>query len=82
MDLMGEVREIDAAEVTRTVRELCIDINYHVPEEMVTLVKRARELEESPLGRQVLDLLIRNQELAAQGEYPYCMRTSTEGGSP
>ena len=51
MDFMGEPREIDAAEVTRTVRELCIEINYMVPEEMVTLVRRARELEESPLGR-------------------------------
>ena len=72
---MGEPREMDAAEVTRTVRELCIEINYKVPEEMVTLVRRARELEESPLGRQVLDLLIRNQELAAKGEYPYCQDT-------
>jgi fumarate hydratase subunit alpha len=72
---MSELREIDAAEVTLTVRDLCIEINYHVPEEMVTLVKRARELEESPLGRQVLDLLIRNQELASRGEYPYCQDT-------
>ena len=72
---MTEPREIDAAEITRVVRDLCIEINYRVPEEMVRLVKRARELEESPLGRQVLDLLIRNQELAAEGEYPYCQDT-------
>src|SRR3990172_12448957 len=52
-----------------------MEICYTVPEEMVELVKRARELEESPLGRQVLDLLIRNQELAAEGEYPYCQDT-------
>jgi fumarate hydratase subunit alpha len=72
---MAEPREIDAAEITRVVRDLCIEINYKVPEEMVRLVRRARELEESPLGRQVLDLLIRNQELAAEGEYPYCQDT-------
>jgi hypothetical protein len=46
---MTELREIDAAEITRVVRDLCIEINYKVPEEMVRLVKRARELEESPL---------------------------------
>jgi len=69
------VRKLDASAITEAVRELCIEINYMVPEEMVTLVKRARELEESPLGRQVLDLLIRNQELAAEGEYPYCQDT-------
>src|SRR3990172_7674447 len=69
------VRKLAASAITEAVRELCIEINYMVPEEMVTLVKRARELEESPLGRQVLDLLIRNQELAAEGEYPYCQDT-------
>ena len=72
---MTSVREIDASEITRVVRELCMEICYTVPEEMVTLVKRAREREESALGRQVLDLLIRNQELAAEGEYPYCQDT-------
>jgi len=72
---VSSVREIDAGEVTRVVRELCMEICYTVPPEMVELVKRAREKEESPLGRQVLDLLIRNQELAAEGEYPYCQDT-------
>jgi fumarate hydratase subunit alpha len=72
---VANVREIDAAEITRVVRELCMEICYTVPKEMVSLVKRAREREESPLGRQVLDLLIRNQELAAEGEYPYCQDT-------
>ena len=72
---MGSVRDVDAAEVTRVVRELCMEICYTVPPEMVELMERAREKEESPLGRQVLDLLIRNQELAAEGEYPYCQDT-------
>jgi fumarate hydratase subunit alpha len=72
---MGNLREVDASEITRAVRELCIEINYKVPDEMVELVKRAREKEESPLARQVYDLLIKNQELAAEGEYPYCQDT-------
>jgi fumarate hydratase subunit alpha len=74
---MGEVRQVDAAEITRAVRDLCVEINYTIPEDMVAAVKRARELEESPVGRQILDLLIRNQELAAQGEYPYCQDTGS-----
>lgn len=74
---MGEVRDVDAAEITRAVRELCIEINYKVSDEMVEAVKRARDNEESPLGRQVLDLVIKNQELAAEGEYPYCQDTGS-----
>jgi len=27
---MGEVREVDAAEITRVVRDLCMQINYTV----------------------------------------------------
>jgi fumarate hydratase subunit alpha len=72
---MPSIREVDASQIVDAVRELCMEICYTVPEEMVELVKRAREKEESPLGRQVLDLLIRNQELAAEGEYPYCQDT-------
>jgi hypothetical protein len=56
------VREIGASEITRVVRELCIEINYEVPEEMVSLMREAREKEESPLGRQILDLLIRSKD--------------------
>jgi fumarate hydratase subunit alpha len=74
---MGDVREVDAAEITRAVRELCMEINYKVPEDMVAAVKRARESEESPLGRQILDLVLRNAELAAEGEYPYCQDTGS-----
>lgn len=72
---MADVREIDIAEITRVVRELCMEICYKVPPEMVELMRLARKKEESPLGRQILDLLLRNQELAAEGEYPYCQDT-------
>jgi fumarate hydratase subunit alpha len=72
---MGEVRDVAASAITEAVRELCIQINYEVPEDMVAAVKRAREAEESPVAKQILDLLVKNQELAAEGEYPYCQDT-------
>lgn len=72
---MGAVREVDASAITEAVRELCVQINYEVPEDMVAAVKRAREAEESPVAKQILDLLVKNQELAAEGEYPYCQDT-------
>ncbi|HEU4527213.1 MAG TPA: fumarate hydratase [Actinomycetota bacterium] len=74
---MGDLREIDAAEITRTVRELCMEINYTVPEDLVAAVARARKDEESALGRQILDLVLRNAKLAAEGEYPYCQDTGS-----
>jgi fumarate hydratase subunit alpha len=70
-----QVRDVSAEEITRVVRELCMEICYRVPPEMVELMRRAREREESPLGRQILDQLLENQDLAAEGEYPYCQDT-------
>jgi fumarate hydratase subunit alpha len=74
---MEDLRTVDAGEITRAVSELCEEICYKVPEEMIDLMKAAREKEESPLARQVLDLIIANQGLAAEGEYPYCQDTGS-----
>jgi fumarate hydratase subunit alpha len=52
-----------------------MEICYTVPPEMVELMRRAREREESPLGRQILDQLLANQDVAAEGEFPYCQDT-------
>lgn len=71
------VRELDVSEVTRAVREACIEINYKLPEEMVVAIRGAREQERSPVGREILDQLVDNAELAAQGEYPYCQDTGS-----
>jgi fumarate hydratase subunit alpha len=72
---VGAVREVQAAEIERVVRDLCAEICYRVPPEMVELMRRAREREESPLGRRILDQLLENQEIAAEGEFPYCQDT-------
>jgi fumarate hydratase subunit alpha len=72
---VSEVRDIHVEEITAAVRELCMEICYRVPPEMVELMRRARAREASPLGREILDQLLRNQELAAEGEYPYCQDT-------
>jgi fumarate hydratase subunit alpha len=72
---MPAVRDVAAEEITRVVRDLCIEICYRVPPDMVDAMRRAREREESPLGKQILDQLLLNQDVAAEGEFPYCQDT-------
>jgi fumarate hydratase subunit alpha len=71
----ASVREVDVSEISRAVRELCMEICYRVPPDMVEAMRRVREREESPLGRQILDQLLLNQDVAAEGEFPYCQDT-------
>jgi len=52
-----------------------MEICYKVPPEMVELMRKARDREESELGRRILDQLLQNQDVAAEGEYPYCQDT-------
>jgi fumarate hydratase subunit alpha len=68
-------RDIPADEIIRVVGELCMEICYRVPPDMVEAMRRAREEEQSPLGRQILDQLLLNQDVAAEGEFPYCQDT-------
>lgn len=70
-------RELDVSAVTDAVRDACVEVNYRLPDEMVVAIRSARGREESPVGREVLDQLVENAELAAQGEFPYCQDTGS-----
>ena len=72
---MGAARDVDVEEVAAAVRDLCMEICYRIPPDMVAAMRRAREHEESPIGRRILDSLLTNAEIAAEGEYPYCQDT-------
>ena len=69
------IREIPCERVTSTVSELFIDANYQLPLDVLEAVERARAAEESPIGREVLDQILGNAAVAAQGEYPLCQDT-------
>ncbi|MFO8059631.1 MAG: fumarate hydratase [Bacillota bacterium] len=71
------MREVNVSEVRDVVRDLCIKSNYYLPEEALDAMKRAAEEEESPVGREVLELLIENAETAAREQMPICQDTGT-----
>lgn len=52
-----------------------MEICYRVPPDMTDALRRARAHEDSPLGREILDRLLENTAIAAEGEYPYCQDT-------
>jgi fumarate hydratase subunit alpha len=69
------VRELDVAEVTAAVKELCITANYDLPEDVYDALKRAEETEESPVGREVLGQIVENADIAARDRVPICQDT-------
>ena len=69
------MREINVKKVTEAVREMCISVNYELSEDMCSRLKEAAGTEKSPLGRQILDQLEENLQIAKEDRIPICQDT-------
>src|ERR687894_762501 len=69
------LREIAASSVTEAVRELCIEANTRLPRDHLTALHRALADEESPLGREVIERLLENAEVAREECVAFCQDT-------
>lgn len=69
------MREIDAKEVTKTVARLFQEACYTLPDDVAAALKQARENEDSPVGREILDRILENADIAGKGEVPLCQDT-------
>lgn len=69
------MREIDVQVITDTVARLCKESCYYLPEAVKAKIKASIETEESPLGKEILNTLVENFELAAKKDVPLCQDT-------
>ena len=69
------LRTIEAKQITEAVAEMCKEAAYYLPDDVYEALKRGREAEESPVGRDVLDQIIRNAEIAKAEDRPICQDT-------
>jgi fumarate hydratase subunit alpha len=69
------LREIEGAAVTEAVRDLCIEANTHLPPEHLSALRRALGDEESSLGREVIERLLENAEVARERCIAFCQDT-------
>jgi fumarate hydratase subunit alpha len=74
---MSDTREIDTAQVQQTIARLCQEATTLLPDDVLQALRKARETEESPLARKVLDQILRNAELAGENLLPLCQDTGT-----
>ena len=69
------MREIQASDVTQTVRRLCVEANCRLPEDMRACIARSRDEEAWPIARDILDRIIENYEIADRDCVPICQDT-------
>ena len=69
------MREVAATRITEAVRDLCIKANTQLGEDVLDALKRALKEEESPQGRDILEKLILNAQIAREENIPICQDT-------
>lgn len=66
------MRDIACADITRTVKQLFMEANFMLGEDMLAALKKGREEEASPVGKDVFDQLLKNAQLAREEKIPIC----------
>ena len=69
------MRTIDVGEITRNIKEMCIEANHYLTKDMDEALKCAIQKEASPIGKQVLEQLQENLNIAAEDRIPICQDT-------
>ena len=69
------MREISVEKITDAICEMCISVNHVLSKDMEEVFKKAEASEESPLGKQILNQLSKNLEIAKEEMIPICQDT-------
>ena len=69
------MRTIDVQVITDNIKEMCIEANHFLSGDMQTALRIALQKEEAPLGKQILEQLQDNMEIAGTDMIPICQDT-------
>ena len=69
------MRVIQIAAITENIKEMCIEANHFLPDDMKTILVQKAEEEKSSLGKQILNQLKENLQIAGEDMIPICQDT-------
>lgn len=69
------MRAVSTEDITVNIKEMCIEANHYLSNDMACVFERAVKEEQSPLGRQVLGQLKENLAIAGEDMIPICQDT-------
>ena len=69
------IRTVQTSEVTKNIREMCIEANHYLSKDMDAAMKNAVSTEKSELGKKILNQLQDNLKIADEEMIPICQDT-------
>ena len=69
------MRELDAQQITQTVKRLCIEANCQLPADIKNRIESSFAQEPWPQAREILERIIENYQIAGKENQPICQDT-------
>lgn len=69
------MKTINVDVVTQNIKEMCIEANHFLSKDMLCAMDRAAKEEKAPLGKQILEQLEENMDIAGKDMIPICQDT-------
>ena len=69
------MRSINVSEVTDVLKDMCIEANHFLSEDMICALNNAKDSEKAPLGKQIIGQLQENLQIAGEDMIPICQDT-------
>lgn len=69
------MRTIEYKKIVDAVKEMCLEANYDLPQDVIDGFKKAAAQEESPLGKSILEQCLKNAQIAKDERVPICQDT-------
>lgn len=69
------MRTLNTDIIISTVKDMCINANLYLADDMKKKLEEASKEEDSPLGKQILEQLMENLNIAAEDKIPICQDT-------
>lgn len=69
------MRSIEYGTIVNTVRDMCKEANYDLPQDVMDAFKKSLKVETSPLGQSILKKCVENADIAREQREPICQDT-------
>lgn len=70
-----DIREIHIDTITDAVEKLCINANYNLNDDIADALKQGIQKEESTIGKEILENIVKNSEIAKNEQIAMCQDT-------
>jgi fumarate hydratase subunit alpha len=64
-------------EIVMSIKSMCMEANYYLPDDLYDALKQSEMREESPIGKDILKDICSNADIARQEHIPICQDTGT-----